>query len=63
MSKSEALLGPGQGMGQRGRAWRIHMSNETQLTITERATLARTDILDAFAAFLRLNVAQGDARR
>ena len=30
---------------------------------TERAALARADILDAFASFLRLNVAQGDARR
>jgi len=29
--------------------------------VTERAKLVRTDILDAFAAFLRLNVAQGDA--
>jgi len=37
------------------------MCNEMALTITERATLARADILDAFAAFLRLNVAQGDA--
>jgi len=39
------------------------MCNEMALTITERATLARADILDAFASFLRLNVAQGDARR
>jgi len=39
------------------------MCNETQLTTQERATLARADILDAFASFLRLNVAQGDARR
>jgi len=37
------------------------MSNETALTTQERAALARADILDAFASFLRLNVAQGDA--
>ncbi len=31
------------------------------LVTKERADLARSTILDAFAAFLRLNVAQGDA--
>jgi site-specific recombinase XerD len=31
------------------------------LATTRRAELARGDILNAFAAFLRLNVAQGDA--
>jgi site-specific recombinase XerD len=33
----------------------------TELTPTNRADLAPTGILEAFAAFLRLNVAQGDA--
>ena len=32
----------------------VHIKEET-------GDLARTDILDAFAAFLRLDVAQGDA--
>jgi len=35
----------------------------TAITVRDRAELATADILDAFAAFLRLNVAQGDARR
>jgi len=34
---------------------------ESALTTTGTAKLAQTDLLDAFAAFLRLNVAEGDA--
>ena len=34
---------------------------EAAMITRDRAELARADILDAFAAFLRLNVAQGDA--
>jgi len=34
---------------------------ETAMIVRERAELAPADILDTFAAFLRLNVAQGDA--
>jgi len=37
------------------------MTETTAITVRDRAELAREDILDAFAAFLRLNVAQGDA--
>jgi len=34
---------------------------ETAMIVRDRAELATADILDAFASFLRLNVAQGDA--
>jgi len=37
------------------------MTETTAITVRDRAELATADILDAFAAFLRLNVAQGDA--
>ena len=37
-----------------------HSSDHTALVPNE-ASLSRPSILDAFAAFLRLNVAQGDA--
>ena len=39
------------------------MTETTAITVRDRTGLATADILDAFAAFLRLNVAQGDARR
>jgi hypothetical protein len=34
------------------------MTETTAMTVRDRAELAPADILDAFAAFLRLNVAQ-----
>ena len=37
------------------------MTETTAMIARDRAELATTDILGAFAAFLRLNVAQGDA--
>ena len=37
------------------------MTETTAMITRDRAELAEVDILDAFAAFLRLNVAQGDA--
>jgi len=37
------------------------MTETTAITVRDRTELATADILDAFAAFLRLSVAQGDA--
>ena len=37
------------------------MTETTAVTVRDRAELATADVLDAFASFLRLNVAQGDA--
>jgi len=37
------------------------MTETTAITVRDRTELATADILDAFASFMRLNVAQGDA--